>query len=68
VGRCTAIYPPLQRLDGADDSTQARLSGEYADLAPRQTAPLTVSWRTKPDMKPPLRLDYGDGALTIPAE
>lgn len=62
------LYPPLQRPTGADDSTQARLSGEYADLEPRQKAPLTVSWRTKPGMKPPLRLDYGDGALTIPAE
>lgn len=64
-GYSHALYPPLQRPPGADDSTQARLAGEYADLGPRQSSPLTVSWRTTPEMKPPLRLEYDGGSLPI---
>jgi len=59
------LYPPTQRPAGYDQSTQARLEGQYVDLKPGERAPLTVSWRLRPGARAPFRLDYGGGTLPV---
>ncbi len=60
------LYPPLQRPAGADESTQARLAGEFVELRAGQRAPLTVSWRLRPGARGPFSLSYEGGRLPIP--
>jgi len=57
------LYPPT-RIKAQPLGEQLRL-GMRVRLNPGDTAPLVVAWTQPPGAQPPVRVDYGDGALDL---
>ena len=60
------LYPPTRPPPGGlPDSERIRL-GQLVRLEPGKKTHLSVAWRLAPGDKPPVRVDYGFGSLSIP--
>jgi hypothetical protein len=60
------LYPPRDApREGEPNFLRARL-GEIATLAPGRTTPLVVSWRVRTGEPAPVKVDLGEGALSLP--
>ena len=60
------LYPPTRPPSGGlPDSERIRL-GQLVRLEPGKQTHLSVAWRLARGAKPPVRIDYGFGSLSIP--
>ena len=59
------LYPPTREPSRLPDTELLR-TGRIARILPGKLAPITVSWRTRPGVARPTRLDYGRGFLLVP--
>lgn len=66
-GYLHSLYPPTRGPASLPDSELERL-GKLAEIAPGDTATLTVSWREPGGRHSAARISYGEGSLTIPPE
>jgi hypothetical protein len=61
------LYPPTREPSKVPDAELLR-TGRIARILPGRSVPLTISWRTRAGDGRPVRIDYGRGALDIPAD
>ena len=66
-GYLHSLYPPTRGPASLPDTELERL-GKLAEIAPGDTATLTVSWREPGGRRTAARIDYGQGSLSIPPE
>ncbi len=66
-GYLHSLYPPTRGPASLPDSELERL-GKLAEIAPGDTASLTVSWHEPGGRHSAARISYGEGSLTIPPE
>ena len=59
------LYPPARQPERLPES-ELRRTGRKAVIHPGKSVPLTVSWRQRADTDPPVRLEFGTGALPVP--
>jgi hypothetical protein len=64
-GYAHSIFPPTNQPSPYPESERQRL-GKVARIEPGQSAPLTVSWHEPKGPRTPVRIDYGNGTLSIP--
>lgn len=67
AGFSHGLYSPLMTPAGQEPEFLARRLGHVAVLAPGQSAPLTLSWRTGADGRAPVRAELGDATIAVPA-
>ena len=65
AGFVHGLYPPTREPSRLPDAELLR-TGRIARILPGKLAPVTVSWRTRPDQARPTRLDYSGGFLPVP--
>jgi hypothetical protein len=60
------LYPPREApREGEPNFLRERL-GEAATVAPGRTTALVVSWRVQKGEPPPVKVDLGEGSLSLP--
>ena len=59
------LYGASEAPDGPLGEDRRRL-GYVRRVRVREQAPLTVAYRLKPGIRPPLTIDYGEGSLPVP--
>jgi hypothetical protein len=60
------LYGALEQPPGGPPAQELVRLGKVTYLPPGSSAPFYAAWHLKRGSKPPLRIDYGIGSLTIP--
>jgi len=60
------LYGAYQKPNPQPDEERRRL-GQIVTIKSGKTAPLVVAFRLRRDTRTPLRVDYGEGFLTVPS-
>jgi hypothetical protein len=67
AGYLHGLFPPTRLPKGGLPEAEKRRLGLIVRLKPGKRAPFNIAWRLRQGRRPPVRLDYGPGSLSIPA-